>query len=73
MRGVTVEDRLDRRVGRIGGVEKFEEFDEFASAMAILDRCMDLADDAVDAGQQASCAAAPIFTIFDPIAPTQLS
>ena len=25
MRGVIVEDQLDRRVGRIGGVEKLEE------------------------------------------------
>jgi hypothetical protein len=31
MRGVIVEDQLDRRVGRIGGVEKLEEFDEFAA------------------------------------------
>jgi hypothetical protein len=50
MRGVIVEDQLDRRVGRIGGVEKLEEFDEFAAAMAILDQRMDLAGDEVDAG-----------------------
>src|SRR5579863_6551359 len=29
MRGMIVEDQLDRRVRRIGGVEKLEEFDEF--------------------------------------------
>ena len=38
VRGVIVEDQLDRRMGRIGGVEKLEEFDEFAAAMAILDQ-----------------------------------
>ena len=37
VRGMIVEDQLDRRVGRIGGIEKLEEFDEFAAAMAILD------------------------------------
>ena len=30
VRGMIVEDQLDRCVGRIGGVEKLEEFDEFA-------------------------------------------
>jgi hypothetical protein len=34
IRGMVVEDQLDRRVGRIGGVDKLEEFDEFAAAMA---------------------------------------
>ena len=37
VRGMIVEDQLDRRVGWIGGVEKLEEFDEFAAAVAILD------------------------------------
>ena len=32
VRGVIVEDQLDRRMGRIGGVEKLEKFDEFAAA-----------------------------------------
>jgi len=32
VRGMIVEDQLDRRVGRIGGVEKLEEFDELAAA-----------------------------------------
>ena len=35
VRGMIVEDQLDRCVGRIGGVEKLEEFDEFAAAMAM--------------------------------------
>jgi hypothetical protein len=34
VRGMIVDDQLDRRVGRIGGVDKLEEFDEFAAAMA---------------------------------------
>src|SRR5258706_6089332 len=34
VRGMIVEDQLDRGVGRIGGVEKLEEFDEFAAAVA---------------------------------------
>ena len=42
VRGMIVEDQLDRRVSRIGGVEKLEKFDEFAAAMAILDQGMDL-------------------------------
>ena len=37
VRGMIVEDQLDRRMGRIGGVEKLEEFDEFAAAVAVLD------------------------------------
>jgi hypothetical protein len=53
MRGMIVEEQLDRRVGRIGGVEKLEEFDEFAAAIAFLDQRMDLAGDEVGAGQQA--------------------
>src|ERR1700704_699044 len=52
MRGMIVEDQLDRRVGRIGGVEKREEFDEFAAAMAILDQGVNLAGDEIDPGQQ---------------------
>jgi hypothetical protein len=50
VRGMIVEDQLDRGVGRIGGVEELEEFDEFAAAMAVLDQGMDLAGDKIDAG-----------------------
>ena len=63
VRGMIVEDQLDRCVGRIGGVEKLEEFDEFAAAMAILDQRMDLAGDEVDAGQQADRAVTFIFML----------
>jgi hypothetical protein len=63
MRGMIVEDQLDRGVSRIGGVEKFEEFDEFAAAMAIPDQGMDLASEEVDAGQQADRAVALVFVL----------
>ena len=63
VRGMIVEDQLDRCVGRIGGVEKLEEFDEFAAAMAILDQRMDLAGDEVDADQQADRAVTFIFML----------
>src|SRR5271155_5382983 len=43
VRGMIVEDQLDRRVGWIGGVEKLEEFDEFAAAVAILDQSVNRA------------------------------
>ena len=33
VRGMIVEDQLDRGAGRIGGVEKLEEFDEFATSV----------------------------------------
>ena len=38
VRGMIVEDQLDRRVERIGGIEELEEFDEFAAAMTIPDQ-----------------------------------
>ena len=37
MRGMIVEDEVDRGVGRIGFVETLEERDELAAAMAVLD------------------------------------
>lgn len=42
VRGMIVEDQLDRSPGRIGGVEELEEFDELAAAMAVFDESMDL-------------------------------
>ena len=63
VRGMIVEDQLDRRVGWIGGVEKLEEFDEFAAAVAILDQSVNRAGEQVDAGQQADRAVALIFMI----------
>ena len=40
VRGMIVEDQLDRRTGRIGGVEKLEEFNKLATAMAVLHQSM---------------------------------
>jgi hypothetical protein len=45
VRGMIVEDHLDRRAGRIGSVGKLEEFDEFAASVAIPDQGVDLAGD----------------------------
>ena len=63
MRGMIVEDQLDRRMNRIGRVEKLEEFDEFAAAMAVPDQGMDLAGQQINAGQQADRAVALVFMI----------
>ena len=53
VRGMFVEDQLDRSMGRIRGIEKLEEFDESAGAVAIPDQGVDFAGDEIDAGQQA--------------------
>src|SRR5258706_4812426 len=63
VRGMIVEDQLDRRVGRIGGVEKLEEFDEFVAAVAIRDEGVNRAGQQVDTGQQADGAVALVFII----------
>ena len=42
VRGVIVEDQLNRGVGRIGGIEKLEEFDELSAAMAVSDESVTL-------------------------------
>jgi hypothetical protein len=42
VRGMIVEDQLDRGAGRIGGIEQLEEFDEFSAAVAVSDQGMDL-------------------------------
>jgi len=42
MRGMIVEDEVDRGVGRIGFVETLEEGDELAAAMAVLDQARTL-------------------------------
>jgi hypothetical protein len=38
-------------MGWIGGIEKLEKFDEFATAVAVLDKGMNLAGEQIDAGQ----------------------
>ena len=47
VRGMIVEDQLDRGVNRTGGVEEFEEFDEFAAAIRGPDQGVNLAADEV--------------------------
>ena len=50
VRGVIIEDDLDRGHRGVGGIEHIEEFDEFATAMAVLDKGVHLAGRQVDAG-----------------------
>jgi len=52
VRGMIVEDQLDRRMRRIGGVDQLEEFDELAAAAAVLDRGVNLSSQQINAGQQ---------------------
>src|SRR6516165_1821397 len=63
VRGMIVEDQLDRRAGWVSGIEKLQKFNEFATALAVLHQSMDLAGHKVDAGQQADPAEALIFMI----------
>jgi hypothetical protein len=63
VRGMIIQDQLDRCVVRIGGVEKFEKLDEFPAAVAIFDQGVDLAGNEVDASQQADSAVALIFVL----------
>src|SRR6266566_9501254 len=58
MRGMIVEDQMDRRVGRIGRVDELEELDELPATVAILHQGVNLA------GQQvADRAVALVFMI----------
>src|SRR5712691_11157458 len=63
VRGMIVEDQLDRGAGRISGVEKLEEFDELPAAVAVSDERMDLAGKQVDSSQQAQRAMAFVLVI----------
>src|SRR6266480_6361080 len=63
VRGMIVEDQLDRGAGRVGGVEKLEEFDELAAAVAVSDEGMDLSGEQIDPGQQAERAVALILIV----------
>ena len=42
VRGMIIEDQLDRGADRISGVETLEEFDELPAAVAVSDERMDL-------------------------------
>src|SRR5262245_25072405 len=63
VRGVIVEDQLDRGAGRISGIEELEEFDELSAAMAISDESVDLPGEQIDPGQQTERAMALVFMI----------
>ena len=63
VRGMIVEDQLDRCVSRIGGIEKLEKFDEFAAAMTVPDEGMNLTGEQINTGQQTDSAMAFIFVI----------
>ncbi len=63
MRGMIVEDGVDRGIGRIGFAETLEEGDELSAAMAVLDHGVNLAGDKVDAGQQGDRAIAFVFMV----------
>src|SRR6266508_60455 len=63
VRGMIVEDQLDRRMSWIGRVEEREEFDELTAAVTILDQGMDFAGDKINPRQQAERAVALIFVI----------
>jgi hypothetical protein len=63
VRGMIVENQLDRGVGRIGGIEKLEEFDELSAAVAVSDQGMDLAGEQINPGPQAERAMAFVLMI----------
>ena len=58
VRGMIVEDQLDRGVRRVSRIKQLEEFDELAAAVSVLDQRMDLAGEQVDPGEQADGAVA---------------
>src|SRR5437660_11802409 len=63
VRGMVVEDELNRRTGRVSCVEKLEEFDELAAAVAIPDQGVDLASEQINPRQQAERAVTLILVI----------
>ena len=63
VRGMIVEDQLDRGANRIGGIEQLEEFDELTAAVAISNQRVDLSAEQINPGQQAERAMAFILMI----------
>ncbi|WP_210250715.1 hypothetical protein, partial [Bradyrhizobium hipponense] len=55
VRGMIIEDQLDRGPGRIGGIEELEEFYELSAAVAVFDERVDLPGEQVNPRQQAEC------------------
>src|ERR1700747_3129033 len=52
VRGMSIKDDVERRMGWIGRVEKLEKLDELTAAMAILDQGVNLTGEQIDAGHQ---------------------
>src|SRR5580704_18115571 len=63
VRGVIVEDHLDRGMSWVGDIEKPEKLDELAAPVAIRDEGVDLAGEQVDASQQADGTVALVLMI----------
>src|ERR1700741_5675056 len=63
VRGMIVEDQLDRSVRRIGGIDEPEELDELSTAVAIFDKGVDLAGEQINSSQQAERAMAFVFMV----------
>ena len=63
VRGMIVEDQLDRGAGRIVAIKKLEELDELSAAMAVPDEGMDLTGEQINPGQEAERAVALILMI----------
>ena len=52
VRGMIVEDQLDRGAGRIGSIEKLEKLDELPATVAVFDEGVDLPGEQINPGQQ---------------------
>src|SRR5712671_827188 len=63
MRGMIVEDQMDRGVGRVRRIEELEELDELTAAVTISDQGVHLARQQVDASKQADRAVALVFVV----------
>lgn len=63
VRGMIIEDQLDRSVRRIGGINKPKELDELSTAVAIFDKGVDLAGEQINPSQQAERAMAFVFMV----------
>jgi hypothetical protein len=63
MRGVIVDNDLDRGCRGVSHVEDTKEFDELATAMAISDQGMDLPGEQVDARHQGDCSVPLVLVI----------
>jgi len=51
MRGMIVEDQVDRGAGRVGRIEELEELDELTATVTISDQGVHLAGQQVDASK----------------------